>query len=110
MFALWLTVLMPTLSRVLPASPMDAGCAGQVIGHAHAMNDGDHGGAPMHGLDKCGYCSLFTHSPLTAGGVAIAVYGPLLPPAQPRIDTVEKTLRTRLLSARPRGPPAAVIG
>ncbi|MHB1271351.1 MAG: DUF2946 family protein [Rhodanobacter sp.] len=61
---------------------------------------------PSSTLDKCGYCSLFCHSPMVAGD-ALPPLPPLALPAQTLlVPTVPAGPPPQLLSAAPRGPPS----
>lgn len=103
-FAIALTVGAPVVSRLLPGAAMAhaamAGCD---------MHDADSHPAPMpdpHApLDKCGYCSLFVHSPLLLA--AVASFLPIAAP--PRFVAARRDLgRVPVhspLAAHPRGPP-----
>jgi hypothetical protein len=104
--AMWLTIGMPVLSQFLPnhsGSPMDLGawCTG------HGLSD-HHPGAPAAPVDKCGYCSLFCHSPLVLGHADAVLPPPRLSGPLFSAQTVPSGPLPRLLSADPRGPPSIV--
>jgi hypothetical protein len=101
--AMWLTVGMPVVSQILPqhAAPMDMGswCT------PHGLSD-HHPHAPDSPLDKCGYCSLFCHSPLVLTHASLAL-APLRLPAQTlSAQTFSAGPPLQVLSANPRGPPS----
>ncbi|TAM58479.1 MAG: DUF2946 domain-containing protein [Rhodanobacter sp.] len=104
--AVWLTAVMPVISRSMPngMGPMDPGSWGASHGlslqHPSAPSD------PSATLDKCGYCCLFCHSPLVAGEAlpalpSLALSAPILP-----APTVPVGPLPQRLSAAPRGPPS----
>lgn len=106
LFAMWLTIGMPVVSQFMP-------------GHASAMNMGSwctpHGlsdhhpgspSGPSSPLDKCGYCSLFCHSPLALGDASLALPPRLLPAQSLFEQAIHAGPLPRILSAHPRGPPA----
>ena len=114
--AMALIVLMPVLSRTMPADAsmmgmamtMDAGC-GMDMAHA----DHAHPGMPGHPDDPtahCGYCVLLTHTPAVGMGVAVLPALIDLPTLAPSSRLPRGTVWTVLLSARPRGPPLTLIG
>lgn len=102
--AIALTICVPVASRLLPGAAMvPAAMAGCDMHHqgSHPAPAPD----PHAPLDKCGYCSLFVHSPLLLA--AAASFLPI--PAPPRFAAPRRDLG-RLpahspLAARPRGPP-----
>ncbi|MCE5233528.1 MAG: DUF2946 domain-containing protein [Mizugakiibacter sp.] len=102
--AIALTAGAPVVSRLLPGAAMvPAAMAGCDMHHpgAHPAPAPD----PHTPLDKCGYCSLFVHSPLLVAAVT-----PFLPiPAPPRFVAARRDLGRvpahSPLAARPRGPP-----
>jgi Protein of unknown function (DUF2946). len=109
MAAVWLTVVMPVISRSLPMSGMDGMDAGAwCTSHGLSTQHPPASPNPSSSLDKCGYCSLFCHSPMVAGGAV------LLPPPQrfPAQDLLAPVVPAgpapRLISASPRGPPPQV--
>jgi hypothetical protein len=108
--AIALIMLMPVLSRSMPASgPMmgmaaDCGMTMDHAGHAHP-------GMPSHPDDptaRCGYCVLLTHTPVVSIGVAVLIAPINLPAHSPQTTLPRETTAAPLLSARPRGPPLAI--
>nr|WP_239538103.1 DUF2946 family protein [Dyella mobilis] len=105
--AMALVVLMPVLSRAMPADApmmgMDAGCT---MHEGHAGHP--HPGTPNHPDDptaRCGYCVLLTHTPVVDSGLAV-LFAPLdLPALSLQIAKPGSIAATPLLSAHPRGPP-----
>ncbi|MDE2157156.1 MAG: DUF2946 domain-containing protein [Xanthomonadaceae bacterium] len=103
--AMWLTVVMPVVSRSMPdgMGSMNPGSLGSSLGlgQQHRSTSPD----PSSILDKCGYCCLFCHSPMVAGD-ALPALPPLALSAQVlRAPTVPVGPLPQLLSASPRGPP-----
>jgi|GEM_PF-567327 len=114
--AMALIVLMPVVSRAMPmdgmaasmSSTSDDGCP---VHAAHA--DHRHAGMPSHPDDptaRCGYCVLFSHTPVVGYGAAV-----VLPPLQYLSFVLRSTMPRHvpaapLLSAHPRGPPLSVDG
>jgi hypothetical protein len=106
LFAMWLTVGMPVVSQFLPGhvGTMDMGgwCTPHGLSNHHPQGPSE----PSSPLDKCGYCSLFCHSPLALGDASLAL-PPRLLPAPARFEQIlPASPLARLLSARPRGPPS----
>ena len=102
--ALWLTIGMPVLSRSLPER-MDAMELGGWCTE-HGLSD-HHRTAPANPAttDRCGYCSLFCHSPLIAGCAGMGVPPSALPLQSSIALAGNAGPAPRVLSARPRGPP-----
>jgi hypothetical protein len=114
--AMALIVLMPVVSRSMPmgggmamgmSSVLDDGCP---VHAAHA--DHRHTGMPEHPDDptaRCGYCVLFSHTPVVGLGVALVLPSLQHPPfflrTMPHGVPAEPWL-----SAHPRGPPLFVEG
>ncbi|HET6555613.1 MAG TPA: DUF2946 family protein [Dyella sp.] len=105
--ALWLLAVAPTISRTLPEvqwSPdLGAWCTSHGLDTHHPSTPDD----PASHTDKCGYCALLGHSPLLGAATAVAVVA--IPPL-PATLAAHRELRWHaqpLLSANPRGPPAA---
>jgi hypothetical protein len=110
--AMTLIVLMPVLSRMMPADmPMmgmhaDCGMNMDHAGHAHP-------GIPGHPDDPtahCGYCVLLTHMPVVGSGVAILLAPLDLPAHSPQTARLHHAPSATLLSANPRGPPLLANG
>jgi hypothetical protein len=109
--ALALTLVAPSISRILYAwSSQDAAMvsmAGEHAGHGGHGHTGmpSHPGMPMHGDDVCGYCTLMCHSPVLTSGVAFTIL-PL--PRTPYLAALGKVRAPvpALLEHRSRGPPA----
>ncbi|HVC18089.1 MAG TPA: DUF2946 domain-containing protein [Rhodanobacter sp.] len=104
--AVWLTLVMPVISRSMPngMGSMDHGSPG--ISHGLSQQHPSTPPDPSSTLDKCGYCYLFCHSPLVAGDVLSAL-PPLALSAQMLLaPTVPIGPLPQLLSAAPRGPPS----
>jgi len=111
--AMWLTVVMPVISRSMPNMPdgvgvmgaMDHGCRGS----SHESSKQHHPSTapdPSSTLDKCGYCGLFCHSPMVAG-TSLPPLPPLAFPAATLLSPAVPSGPTpHLLSAPPRGPPS----
>jgi len=105
--AMWLTIGMPVLSQFLPShaqESMDLGawCTG------HGLSDHHPGSpsAPAAPMDKCGYCSLFCHSPLALAHADVVLPSLLLSGPLFSVQAVPSGPRPRLLSADARGPPS----
>ena len=107
--AMWLVVVMPVLSRSMPmpmhsmgAVDPDAEFSAHWLSEQHPPTSPD----PSSTLDKCGYCSLFCHSPIVAGD-ALLTLPPLALPAQTLLaPTVPAGPPPQRLSTAPRGPPS----
>jgi len=106
--AMALLMVMPAVSRSMPVNTgmggMDAGCVMKVGSHSHP----DTPGHPDDPTARCGYCTLLAHTPV-AGVGALFFRLPALRPASPLdVATSQSAPFTRLLSARPRGPPSCL--
>lgn len=104
--AIWLTIVAPVVSRVMPvqaAMPAMAGMAcPEHMGHAT-----DPGTPHPHppSTEKCGYCTLIGHSPVLATAAWVPALLPqtaFLPAAFPDESHVR---RHSLLAPTSRGPP-----
>lgn len=132
--AVWLTVVAPVISRTLPdLMPMpdmampsmampsmqtDSTATGAVMamdhdgGMTHGMatmpvsGHGEPAGDPLADMDKCGYCSLFSHTPLAAGDVPPLLLRPLPPPVAPVAARAQRAANHPLAQVRSRGPPS----
>jgi Protein of unknown function (DUF2946) len=115
--AMALIVLMPAISRSMPAD-MDMG--GMDMGAMAGMNAdcpmaGHHHrqampGDPSDPTARCGYCVLLAHNPVT-GFASALLWSPIEVPALvPQAAIVRSAPVVPLLSARPRGPPLLVNG
>jgi hypothetical protein len=110
--AMALVVLMPVLSRAMPADApmmgMDAGCGMASMDHA----DHRHGtpGHPDDPTARCGYCVLLTHTPVVSMGMAVLLAPADLPTLSPQTIQSRGITAAPLLSARPRGPPLFANG
>jgi hypothetical protein len=105
--ALWLTIVMPVVSRVLPASSNSASLGLWCTGHG--LDNAPHPGAPtdpVSSMDKCGYCGLLGHSPLCLGAATALLPPSMLPAPTPVFVAITTPPHVRRLGARPRGPPA----
>ena len=108
LFAMWLTVGMPVVSRMLPSHTMSMDMGSWCTPHGLSDHHPNSPSEPASPLDKCGYCSLFCHSPLVLGDVSLAL-PPLLLPAQTLFEqAIPAGPLPRILSAAPRGPPSLV--
>ncbi len=109
--AMWLVVVMPVLSRSMPMPMQSMGAmaaGGELSAHGFSEHHPPTSPAPSSTLDKCGYCSLFCHSPMVAGN-ALLTPPPLALPAQTLLAaTVPAGPPPQLLSAAPRGPPSLI--
>jgi len=114
--AMWLTIGMPVISRSLPDGLASVDLGAWCTGHSqsdqklsdHELQD-QHRQAPSDPsapLNKCGYCSLFCHSPLIAGHASLALAPCSLSAQAPIALAVPSGSNPRVLSARPRGPPS----
>lgn len=109
--AMCLVVVMPVLSRSMPMPmpmhSMDAmGADAELSAHGFSEHHPPTSPAPSSTLDKCGYCSLFCHSPMVAGD-ALPPLPTLALPAQTLLAAmVPAGPPPQLLSAAPRGPPS----
>lgn len=110
-----LIVLMPVVSRSMPmdmamdgmSSNVDAGCA---LHDAHANH---HHGMPGHPDDptaRCGYCVLFSHTPVLGFDTPVVLPPIYLAPYAPRTALPHNVPATPLLHAQPRGPPLTANG
>jgi hypothetical protein len=117
--AMALIVLMPAISRSMPAD-MDmggmAGMAGMSADGAMGAMPADHHhgpampGDPSDPTARCGYCVLLTHSP-AVGFASALLWLPLeLRAIAPQTVIARSAPLAPLLSARPRGPPLRVNG
>jgi hypothetical protein len=107
--AMWLLVVAPTVSRVLPAwmaPDLSAWCTGHGFDDEHPSTPTD---LVLH-IDKCGYCTLLGHTPLAGGGTAVLVLATLLPDTAPVVRAYGIRHAQPLLSANPRGPPSRFMG
>jgi hypothetical protein len=114
LLAIWLTVIAPVVSRILPgtSSPdLGAWCMaheGGGDGHASPQSPAPHPHDADH-WERCGYCSLFSHSP-SLGFVPATLGLPALPALLSAALPVRRTLAPRpLFDAPPRGPPAVSL-
>jgi hypothetical protein len=111
--AMALLVVMPVLSRSMPADgpmlgmSMDAGCDMHMdhAGHQHGMP-----GHPDDPTARCGYCVLLTHTPVVALGIALLLAPTDLPTLSPPAFQSRDAAAVPLLSAAPRGPPLLANG
>lgn len=105
---MWLAIVAPTISRALPTPMGDMGawCTPQGLSAHHPAPAGE----PLSDMDKCGYCSLFSHTPMAAGSVPALPAGPVLPAQAPLLARVEQAYVRPALHVRPRGPPSASSG
>jgi len=104
--AVWLTVLMPVISRSMPNGMGSMGFGSRGTSHGLSQQHPSTPPDPSSILDRCGYCCLFCHSPLVAGGALpalppLALSAPILP-----VPTVPVGPPPQRLSAAPRGPPS----
>lgn len=106
--ALWLTVVMPTVSRLLPPAWTPPALGAWCTGHGLANLHPEAPSTPPLSIDRCGYCGLLGHSPLLPGAVVAAL--PSIGPSQsePASRVVAMAPSSRWLGARPRGPPDPV--
>jgi hypothetical protein len=107
--AVWLTVLVPSVSRTVSATfvfpDLGAWCETTPTDH-HAATTGHDAGAPGDGA-VCGYCTLFAQMPALG---AVFYLGHVLPtpgyvPAE--LPAIRAHAPVALLHAPPRGPPIA---
>ena len=106
--AMWLTIGMPVVSQMLPSHAMSMDMGSWCTPHGLSDHHPNRPSEPTSPLDKCGYCSLFCHSPLALGDVSLAL-PPLLLPAQTLFEQgIPAGPLPRVLSAHPRGPPSLV--
>jgi hypothetical protein len=102
-----LVVLMPVLSRAMPAGApmmgMDAGCG--MTGMDHADHHHRTPGHPDDPTVRCGYCVLLTHAPVISMGTATWLTPAGLPAPSPATAQSRDASSAPPLSARPRGPP-----
>jgi len=104
--AVWLTVVMPVISRSMPNGMGSMGVGSRGTSHGLSQPHPATPSDPSSILDKCGYCCLFCHSPLVAGNALpamapLALSAPILP-----APTVPVGPPPQRLSAAPRGPPS----
>lgn len=109
-FAILMMFVGPLLSQTLPASPtlnaampMPAGML-MADGESHGEHD-----AGLHPLwEKCGYCSLFLHTPaLPTAPLFVAAGCPLDGPGACQPTAVGHAAIAVFPSARPRAPPVS---
>jgi hypothetical protein len=107
-FAMLMMFIGPLLSQTLPASatmnatmPMPAGML-MMDGEGHGEHD-----AGLHPLwEKCGYCSLFLHTPaLPPAAVFVAADRPISGPGHCQRTAAGHAAIAVFPSARPRAPP-----
>lgn len=106
--AIWLTIVAPVVSRVLPAvsvapAASDMACAEHM---GNAPDPAKHPNPPT--TDKCGYCNLIGHSPVL---VRMAWVATLLPQASCLPSQLPDEWYVRghsLIAPTPRGPPRFV--
>jgi hypothetical protein len=118
LLAMALIVVMPAISRVMPMDSMAgmpgmSGMTSTDVACPHhdlqaATKHPEAPSAPADPMARCGYCVLLSHTPILASSVVVHVV-----PAAPNVaNPVEALPRDRseapLLSADPRGPPAAL--
>lgn len=116
LFAIWLTVLAPTISQTLAVHAEDAhGDAGLVIEcPTHAM--AGMPAPPVHGdttqrhdalghLQACGYCAFFAHLPMVShvAPVLVSAFTAAAVPYTAAFTTPSRAERFRV--AQPRAPP-----
>lgn len=103
--ALWLTVAMPTVSRLLPPAwtppALGAWCTGHGLVNVHPQAPS----APPLSIDRCGYCGLLGHSPLLPGATMVALPSIGPPRSMPTTRLASAAPSARWLGANPRGPP-----
>jgi hypothetical protein len=114
--AMALIVLMPVISRSMPADmdmgsmgSMTAGCSmgGVTADHRHPPG---MPGEPSDPTARCAYCVLLAHNPVT-GFASALVWLPIERRAlAPQAAAVRSAPAAPLLSARPRGPPLRING
>lgn len=117
--AMALIVLMPAISRSMPAD-MDMG---GMMGMAGMNADGSMGvmpadhhhrpampGDPSDPTARCAYCVLLTHNPVTGIAGAVVWLPVELHTFAPQAFVVGSAPSAPLLSARPRGPPLSING
>lgn len=104
MAAVWLMIVSPVVSQLLPA-PWQMPDLGATCGASH---HGPVGGTPAsagHALEKCGYCGLFSHCPTLSGAAWVATLLPRAPELQQPLPSAPSWMRPALLAAAARGPP-----
>jgi hypothetical protein len=107
--AVWLTVLVPSVSRTVSAAfvfpDLGAWCETSPTGHHDAATGHDER-APADGA-ACGYCTLFAQMPAlgTAFFVGHALPSPGEVPAV--LPSTRAHVPVAILHAPPRGPPVA---
>lgn len=104
--AIWLTIVAPVISRVLPlwgtaSAASDMACA-EHMGHA-TDPDGTHPQLPS--TDQCGYCSLVGHSPFLVEASWVPALLPQVSYLPPRLPDGWHIRRYSLLASAPRAPP-----
>ncbi|MEW5314929.1 MAG: hypothetical protein WDW38_006388 [Sanguina aurantia] len=104
--ALWLTIGMPVVSRSLPDGMASVDLGAWCTGHGLVDHASQRPAAPAAPTDKCGYCSLFCHSPLIAGEVGLLVAPRFLGAQPPLAIAVPEPPVLHLGAARSRGPPS----
>ncbi|CAG4922949.1 DUF2946 domain-containing protein [Paraburkholderia saeva] len=114
LFAIWLALLAPVVTQLLPASAQDgvpSSFSAICSAHPAVASTGetqDRSTPHDHHTKSCGYCNLFAHHPPLASA-AVAAWLP--PPAHAceaarAIASFHRLARFSL--ARPRAPPLAV--
>ena len=118
----WMAMLAMLLIAVAPAVSQLV-MAGQPMHHVmadasalcpeHASQAGDHAGMPDHDMahgDACGYCSLFSHTPLNPTITALPAIAWVAPEPAHVAWSVHHAVSPLLLNAAPRGPPDFLLG
>lgn len=108
--ALWLTVVAPVISRLLPTAH-DAMPAMSGMGCVEHMGHPAHPAAPdplAPATDKCGYCTLVGQSPVVIAALWVPVLLPHTPYLPPALPDARAARGHTWLAPTPRGPPGFV--
>jgi len=107
--AVWLTALVPTVSRSMPAAPafpdLGAWCEASPGDHHRSMSA--HDMDAMQDGAACGYCTLFAQTPALGGSFFVAHVLPVPGTPAPARPSRPATGSIARYHAPPRGPPAA---
>ena len=114
--AMALIVLMPAISRSMPADMGIDNMASMSVDCPMSTTSANHRhhhvipGDPSDPTARCSYCVLMTHNPVT-GFASVLLWLPVeLHADAPQVLTARGAAFAPLLSAPPRGPPLGING
>jgi hypothetical protein len=107
LFAVWLTVLAPSVSRTVSAAfafpDLGAWCEAVPTDH-HGMASGHDAAVPDDG-SACGYCTLFAQTPALGSAFFIGHAVPVPGYVAAGLPVARAHVPVAILHAPPRGPP-----